>query len=143
MDTSKNNPNLIRTVYEVFGRGDIPAVLATMDENIVFQVAEGHPYGGTYHGHDAVVNNVFMRIGSEWEEYKVIPEELIDAGDIIVALGQYSGKYKATGKNMQAPFAHVWRIRNGKSYEFRQYTDTALIQRAVEGVQQPNVASPV
>lgn len=143
MDTFKNNLNLIRSVYEAFGRGDIPAVLGTMDENIVFQAAEGGPYGGTYHGHDAVLNNIFMRLGSEWEGFQAIPEELIDAGDIIVALGLYSGTYKATGKSMHAPFAHVWRIKNGRVYEYRQYTDTALFQRALEGAQKPDMASPV
>lgn len=34
MSNSSSNLDLIRGAYEAFGRGDIPAVLGVMDENI-------------------------------------------------------------------------------------------------------------
>ena len=34
----------------------------------------------------------------------VVPHELIANADTVVALGEYSGTYKATGKSFQAPF---------------------------------------
>lgn len=132
MSNSSSNLDLIRGAYEAFGRGDIPAVLDVMDENIEWHEAEGFPYGGTYHGPDAVLNNVFMKLGADWEGFQAVPDEYVDAGDTIVALGHYSGTYNETGKSMRVPMAHVWKIRDGKAYEFRQYTDTALVQRALE-----------
>ncbi|MEK6482330.1 nuclear transport factor 2 family protein [Catalinimonas sp. 4WD22] len=141
MDTPDNNLALIRKAYEAFGHGDIPTVVNMMTENIVFQVAEGGPYGGTYHGHDEVLNSIFMRLGSEWEGFKVKPEELIDKGEVVIALGEYSGIYRATGKLLKSPFVHVWRIKNGKIYQYRQYTDTAIFQQAVEGPQKHDIAS--
>lgn len=140
MSNSTSNLDLIRGAYAAFGRGDIPAVLGVMDENIVWHEAEGFPYGGTYHGPDAVLNNVFMKLGTEWEGFQAVPDEYIDGGDTIVALGHYSGTYKKTGKGMRAPLAHVWRIRDGQAYEFRQYTDTALVQRALQGTEQTSAA---
>jgi ketosteroid isomerase-like protein len=47
-------------------------------------------------------------------------------------LGKYSGKYKATGKSMQANFAHVWKMQDGKAAQFIQYVDTLLVHRAVQ-----------
>jgi len=48
-----------------------------------------------------------------------------------VALGEYSGTYKATGTRFSAPFAHVWKLRGDRVVAFRQYTDTALVQKAL------------
>ena len=140
MSDSSDNLNRIRGLYEAFGRGDIPSVLGVMDKDIKWHEAEGFPYGGTYHGPDAVLKNVFMKLGTEWENFQAVPNEYIDGGETIVVLGHYSGTYKETGKSMRVPMAHVWKFRNGKAYEFQQYTDTALVQRALKGTQETSAA---
>ncbi|MGH9905508.1 MAG: nuclear transport factor 2 family protein, partial [Pyrinomonadaceae bacterium] len=127
------NLNAVQNVYNAFAKGDIPAVLGLLNANIEWTEAEGFPYGGTYHGPDAVLNGVFVRLGTEWESFAAVPDEFIDAGDAVVALGKYSGKYKATGKSFQANFAHVWKIQNGKAIRFVRYVDTLIVQRALQG----------
>jgi uncharacterized protein len=119
-------------LYEAFARGDVPAVLAALSPNISWTEAEGFPYGGTYIGHDAVLQNVFAKLGSEWESYAAVPNELIASADTVVALGEYSGTYKATAKSFKAPFAHVWKFDGEKAISFWQHTDTAVVQRALE-----------
>ena len=71
-----------------------------------------------------------------WEVYGsralyVVPHELIANADTVVALGEYSGTYKATGKSFRAPFVHVWKFSGDRVASFRQHTDTAVIQRAL------------
>ena len=102
-----------------------------MDPNISWTEAEGFPYAGTYNGPDAVLQGVFMRLGTEWDGFTVRPEDFIDGGDKIVATGTYEGKYKATGKSFRAAFAHVWTLRNGKAVAFQQHTDTAKVNEAL------------
>ena len=46
-------------------------------------------------------------------------------------LGRYSGGYRATGRDMEADFAPVWRLRDRKIAAFKQYVDSALVQQAV------------
>jgi uncharacterized protein len=121
----------IRNVYEAFARGDIPVVLAALDPSVKWTEAEGFPYGGTYTGPEAVLQNVFMKLGTEWEGFSAVPHEFIVDGETIVALGTYSGKFKATGKRMSAPFAHVWKLQHGKVRTFWQHTDTVLVQGAL------------
>jgi uncharacterized protein len=125
------NLDLIRNVYGAFARGDIPTVLGALDPAVAWTEAEGFPYAGTYHGPDAVLQGVFMRLGSEWDGYQASAEEFIDGGDAIVALGQYRGTYKATGRSMQAAFAHVWYLRDGKVVKFVQHTDTRKVAEAL------------
>jgi ketosteroid isomerase-like protein len=79
-----------------------------------------------------VLEGVFMRLGAEWDGFAAVPAEFIDGGETIVALGQYSGTYKATGKSFQANFAHVWRIKAGKAIRFTQYVDTLLVHQALQ-----------
>jgi ketosteroid isomerase-like protein len=125
------NTEIIRSVYTAFATGDVPGVVGAFDADIRWTEAEGFPYGGTYGGPDAVVTNVFARLGSEWEGFAAVPHAFVAEGDTVVALGDYSGTYKATGKTFSAPFAHVWTLSEGKITRFQQYTDTALVQAAL------------
>lgn len=127
-----NNVELIRGAYDAFAKGDVGTVLGLLSPEINWTEAEGFPYGGTYVGPKAVLENVFMRLGSEWEGFAAVPHEFIDGGESVVALGKYSGTYKGTGKSFQADFAHCWWFKDGKAVRFVQYTDTALVQRALE-----------
>lgn len=127
-----DNSGIARALYAAFGRGDIGAVLATLAPDVHWTEAEGGPYGGISIGPNAVLENVFMKLGGEWEGYSAVPHEFVAAGDTVVALGEYSGTYKATGRSFRAPFAHVWKFRDGKAVSFRQYTDTALHQRPLQ-----------
>ena len=126
-----DNKQIIENGYKCFATGDIPGFLATFDENIEWTEAEGFPYGGIYTGANAIVENVFMKLGGEWEGFTAVPDEILDAGDNIVALGHYSGKYKESGKSMKVPFAHVWTLRDGKIVKFVQYTDTLKVSEAL------------
>ena len=64
------------------------------------------------------------------EQY--VPDEFIDGGETVVALGKYGGTYKATGKSFQANFAHIWKVQEGKAIRFIQYADTLIIHRALQ-----------
>ena len=120
----------IRDLYIAFARGDVAAVLAKLSAEVRWTEAEGFPYGGTYIGPEAVLNNVFMKLGGEWEGFAAVPNELIADANTVVALGEYSGKYKATGKSFRAPFVHVWKFAGESIVQFTQHTDTAVVQLA-------------
>ena len=129
---SNNHLEILKSGYGAFAEGDIPTVLSLFDSKIEWTEAEGFPYGGTYNGPEEVAAQVFTKLGTEWDGYSAVPSEFIDAGEKIVVLGKYSGTYKATGKNFEADFAHVWTMRNGKAVRFVQYTDTVLVQKALQ-----------
>jgi ketosteroid isomerase-like protein len=126
------NVDSLRALYDAFAVGDVPAVLAAFDADIEWTDDEGFPYGGTYRGPDAILQGIFMRLGTEWDGYSAVPSDFVDGGEKVVALGMYSGTYKATGKSFRAPFAHLWEFRNGKAVRFEQFTDTVLVQEALK-----------
>lgn len=126
------NIDIIREVYVAFAKGDIPSVLATLAPNICWTEAEGGPYGGVSIGPDQVLQNVFMKLGGEWHGFSAVPREFIANDDTVVVLGDYSASFKATGKSFNAPFAHVWKLQDGKAISFHQYTDTVLHLRPMQ-----------
>lgn len=129
---SQENVALIRGIYDGFAAGDVAAVLGAMSPDIVWNEAENFPYadGNPYVGPQAVAEGVFSRCIGEWDGFGVDVEEILDAGDTIVALGRYSGSCKATGRSMNPQLAHVWRIADGKAIGFQQYVDTLQVARA-------------
>jgi len=127
-----SNLDSVKAIYQAFAKSDIPAVLGFLSRDIDWTEAEGFPYAGTYHGPGSVLTDVFMRLGSEWNGFAAVPDEFIDGGDAVVALGKYSGTYKATGKSFQANFAHVWKFQDGKAIRFIQHVDTLLVHRALQ-----------
>ncbi len=120
------NTAVVRRSYEAFARGDLDAVVADMDDAIEWQQAQGLPHGGTYRTLADVRTNVFDPLDRDWwSDFTAVPSEFIDAGDEVVVLGRYRGIAKQTGKALDVPFVHIWSLRAGKAWRFRQFLDTA------------------
>jgi hypothetical protein len=117
----------MKDLYEAFGRGDIPVVLAAMDDSIEWHEAEGNPWspGRPFVGQQQVVDGVFQRIGAEFDGFEVCPDRFLGAGDTVIMEGRYRARSnKATGKPLDAEVVHVWDWRDGKIVRFHQYVDT-------------------
>ena len=126
-----SNLQTVKDAYEAFERGDIEAVLAVLDPQIEWREAENNPYrpdGSPWIGGGAITENLFVKLGSEWDGFTVSPIAFYDAGDTVVVEARYTGTFGSTGKPIHAQACHVWKLRNGKAASFQQYVDTAQLQ---------------
>ena len=96
-------------------------------DDISWTEAKGFPYGGTYIGLESITKNVFSRLGSEWIDYKFIPEDYVANDDKVVAYGTYTGIYKKTKKLFAARVAHIWKLKGGKIISFEQFVDSQTV----------------
>lgn len=129
-----SNVQFANDIYAAFGRGDITTVLAGFHPEIEWRQAEGNPYhpdGVAWVGPQAVLENLFMRLGAEWEGFTLNVRTLHDAGEHVVMEGRYTGLYKPSGKSIDAQVCHVLRFRGGKLVSFQQYVDTGQLQAAM------------
>jgi ketosteroid isomerase-like protein len=126
-----HNADLIRNTYDAFARGDIATVLALLDPKVEWTEAAGFPYAGTYRGPEAVLAEVLIRLGTEWDDFEAVPDRIAADDGIVIATGTYSGTFKATGRSFAARFAHAWEMRDGKVVRFEQIADTAKVQEAL------------
>lgn len=128
----KSNVSIVRDGYEWFNEGDIEAVLSIMDDDIEWIEPEGDRYGGTYHGPDAVMENVFAAVMEDFDELTVDAERFIDGGDTVVVMGTYRGTITESGEALEVPFVQVCELDGGKLTRFTSCTDTLLWHQAFE-----------
>lgn len=121
-----DNVELVRSAYEAFARGDVPAVLELLDENVEWNEAEHIPYwsGGPFIGRQAVLEGVFARIQEDFDTFTVDVQRVVGCGETVFVEARYRGSVKQTGKSLDAQVAHVWDFSGGKAVRWQQYSDT-------------------
>jgi len=128
------NVGVIDGLYKAFAVGDIPKVLAGLDEKIIWNEAEGNKYadGNPYIGPEAVLNGVFARIGGEHEYFKLVNIELHEmSNNKVLATLRYQAKLKKNGATYDAQVAHLWSLKDGKAISFQQFLDTKKVNDAI------------
>jgi ketosteroid isomerase-like protein len=121
------NQAVVEGLYGAFAANDAPALARFLDTAVVWIEAENGPYAddNPYSGMNAVFEGVFGRIGVQFRDFRVTPQTYLPSGDKVVVLGRYTGTNISTREPLDAQFAHVFTVENGKVTAFQQYTDTA------------------
>jgi uncharacterized protein len=131
----QSNVTIVQAMYNDFGTGNIPGVLASMSANVEWNEAENFPYWESkpFVGPDAVVNGVFARIGADWEYWNLVDVQFHNMDkNMVLATGRYQAKYKKNGAIINAQFAHLITLQDGKVMKFQQYTDTKQVADAIQ-----------
>ena len=120
------NKQLMKQLYEAFAKGDVPAVLGAFDPAIEWREAEGYRYSdrNPYVGPQAIAEGVFQRLVTDVDDFRIAVKNMVESGDTVVVEGRYTCTVKETGTPLDAQFAHVWELKNGRITRFQQYTDT-------------------
>ena len=106
----------IRDGYEAFNRGDIAAVMETIDEDVVWHAAAGTPSSGTYRGRDAVLG-YFARLAEEMPQGTTLRvlDVLTDGDRALVSL-------RAEGHTDDGPWKldsfNLMTLRDGRITEY-------------------------
>ena len=115
----------LRAVYEAFNRSDIPAVLTAFDPQIEWnEPGGGQAPSGIFHGPASVGNDVFATVPEHFAEFRAEPDQFIDAGGHVVVTGRFRGTSKS-GRAVDAPYAHVFQMRDGKAVSFHNHVAAA------------------
>jgi uncharacterized protein len=120
-----DNLTLAKNAYAAFGRGDIPAVLEGIDDNVEWTLPNtpGAPIGGTQRG-KAAVGAWFQKLGENLEFHKFEPVDWIASGDKVVIIIKAESTIRSTGKPLSQELAHVHTYLDGKLVRFREYSDS-------------------
>jgi ketosteroid isomerase-like protein/predicted ester cyclase len=125
------NVDTVRSGYAAFTAGDIPTVMAMFADDLVWTTLESLPTGGVYRGPQGA-GEFFTRLGQYYAELTVVPERYVDAGDSVLVHGRHRGRTVA-GNAFDAPWMHLWTLRDGKAIEFTEVLDTASVAQALAG----------
>ena len=99
-----NNGRTVAGMYEAFGRGDVPYVLAQMAPDVEWIETEARniPTHGTFASPQEVLENVFAKVPEHFEQFELRPELWIEAGDDVVVTGRVVARTH-TGRKLDAP----------------------------------------
>ena len=128
---SQADVQAIRDLYEAFGRKDLPAMLAMLHPQVEFSQSPLLPWGGIYRGQEEA-SRFFITL-AEHVDSRIEVDDIIDAGEHIVALGHSRGRVRANGQAFEVAIAHVWTMRQGKALRFENYLDIPTMLRALHG----------
>ena len=122
----------VRQLYGAFGRKDEAELRTILDPEVEWIQCAGFPGGGHRHGVEEVLEDVFSKLRSQWNDWRAEIDEYLDAGETVVVLGAYFGTHAETNKSMTAVFAHVYDVAGGRITRFRQVTDTYELVKAAQ-----------
>src|SRR4051794_29346061 len=106
----RSNYQIIADHYSASAKRDIAGMMADVAPDAAWTEMAGFPCAGTYVGPAAIIEGVFKRLGTEWEDYAFTLQSLVDGGDVVVGIGDYTGRYPPTGKSLACRVVHVWRL---------------------------------
>lgn len=121
-------------LYTAFKAWDADRLRRVLSDDFVGQVTSGLPeeLGGRYEGAEAMLTQVWGRVAGLFLGMHPAPEEYLEVeGDRILVLGRYVGQARRSGRPLDAEFAHLLEVTDGRISSLRQFTDS---QRWVEAL---------
>jgi uncharacterized protein len=123
--------DVVRRQYLASARGDLPALRATLAEDVEWTEMAGFPLAGTYRTPKGVTANVMERLAAEWDNWTTHDDTYVVDGENVVVLARYTAVHRATHKPLAVRAAHHFTVRGGRIVRFEQFTDTALVRAAM------------
>jgi uncharacterized protein len=130
-----SNVQTVQEIYAAFGRGDVPAVLERLAEDVEWEAwsdnssqRAGVPWFEPRHGREGVAEFFEMVGGWEIREFSVLG--IMDGGDKVAAEIVMEA-VPAGGEHYRDEELHLWDFNDeGLVTRMRHYTDTAKHMRA-------------
>ena len=98
-----SNTATVQEAYAAFGRGDVPAILEKLADDVVWE-SEGPAilvYTGVRRG-KAEVKGFFDALGANHANPQLTITDYVASGDIVMTIGRYAATMKATGKKFDS-----------------------------------------
>jgi ketosteroid isomerase-like protein len=128
-----SNVEIVRRLFEAFGREGIDGVLDTMDEDILIEIpADLSAEPDDYRGHDGV-RRYFAGFDGMIEDVRYEPLELIPVGDAVIAHIRLSGRGSSSGVDVDLEAFVVHELANGRIVRMRPYADLDSAMAAASG----------
>jgi 2-(1,2-epoxy-1,2-dihydrophenyl)acetyl-CoA isomerase len=125
--TNAPSIELVSRLYEALATGDTRTLGALLHPDFHGRLADGMPFGigGEYEGAAAMRRDGWGAIGRRFTA-RAEPEHFLPLQDgRLLVTGRYTGRGRRGGGPLDAAFAHLITITDGRIGALEQYTDTA------------------
>ena len=119
---SQENVDIVRRGFDALNRGDTDGVVAEMAPDIEWYPTSDFVDIGPFRGHDGVRALMSLLFGV-FDSYCLEPEELIDAGDAVIAPVHQTGQGKESGIEADVRYILVFKLSEGRAVRVESYYD--------------------
>jgi len=126
---SEKDLDLARRAYDPFNRRDLDAFLGLCDLEIEVVSMLAGVEGETYRGRDGVAR-WFEDLSATFREMRVEPQAFVDCGDWVLVTGVTSARGKSSGLEIDWPWAHAFKAREGRISSWGLYRSEAEAREA-------------
>jgi uncharacterized protein len=132
----ERNTAPVKQGYEAYGRGDIAALLALLDDQINWRTAGPPeiPFAGIRKG-TAQVAQFFELVNEVADTIQFDARQFVAQGDQVVVLGDETIRVKATGRVLEQRWTHIFTVRGSKVTGFEEYIDLSALVAELKSVQ--------
>ncbi len=124
------NKKLIQDMFAELSKGNAPAFLNAMADDVRFTLIGTTKYSGTFNGKQELINKVLQPLTAQLEGgLTITPENFIADGDFVAMQARGKSTTKS-GKSYNNTYCQVFRIADGKVQEVTEYLDTELVTSA-------------
>jgi uncharacterized protein len=131
--SQQENLKLVREIYDAVGRGDVPAILDRVTDDVDWSAeADSHaaPWYGPRSGKTGVAS-FFGDLAGSIEVTDFTPHSFAAGQDDVHLLVRWTFRSIATGQQASMTMHHYWRVRDGKVDCFRGSEDTEQTARTL------------
>jgi ketosteroid isomerase-like protein len=116
-------------VYEKFGKGDVPGILAASTDDVVFEIQDRmFDSKARWFKGKAEAGRFFQELGGKFQYSKFQPTRFVADGDDVFVLVDVEYKLIATGQTYTSTYTHRFKIVNGKVAYFRGVDDFQMMK---------------
>jgi uncharacterized protein len=117
--------------YEALNRGDVDGALAALAEDAEWHESEALPETGVYRGRETIRRFLTDFLAS-WERFHQEIEETHLSDDRVAVLIHLRARGRESAAEVDARYAHVWQLRDGRGVRVDAYYDRDEALAAIE-----------
>jgi uncharacterized protein len=131
--SQQENLSIVREIYDAVGRGDVPAILDRVTDDVDWSAeaaSRAAPWYGPRTGKTGVAS-FFRDLADSIEITEFTPHSFAAGPDDVHLLVRWTFRSLTTGQQASMTMHHYWRIRDGKIEHFRGSEDSEQTARVL------------
>ncbi len=121
----------LRNAYEALNQGDLEGALAVLDTDAEWCEHSDLPEAGLYQGRDSI--RAFLESFLEsWDDFSQTTEDVIAGDGCVLILLRSQSRGKGSGVQVEARYAHLWTMKDGRGMRVDAYFDPQEALRALK-----------
>jgi ketosteroid isomerase-like protein len=121
--------DLVRRAHDALNSGAVEALVAECDPGFRLDMSDRVLNPAVYEGPEGIRRFV-AEVHETWEKFTWEPEELIESGDLVLALIRSTGRGRGSGLELDRRAAMLWRVPAERAVSLQFFRDRSAARKA-------------